>query len=297
MRIGYQFALWMVVALLAIPAVAGAQRGNDAQDLAPLDATITLGRSPEPPDCAQPQDDVDIWWDITYSTTPAAVIYTLVDPDGATIDSTYYPGDTGVSINRQWTVPFDPVIGKYWVRVEFHSNQSGHEATAEVSFYVCSGIGEICAQKWVDANCDGVGQLGEEYQGWWICIETPWGDTFCDTTDATGEVCWDKLPLGTYTVYEIINPPWVPIFPVEREVTITDANPSWSGAFFNVNYDECYGACCKCDGECVEVTPAACSQFLGAIFMGLGSHCDQVQCGEPSAVEKTTWGAVKDKYR
>ncbi len=293
----YKLALWAVVGLLAIPAVAVAQSMDPWGDQAPLDATITLGRTPEPPDCAGPQDIVDIWWDITYSTTPTKVIFTIKDPNGVTVDSTYYGGATGVSIARQWTVPFSPVIGKYWVRVEFHSQQAGHEATAEVSFYVCEGIGRICAQKWVDDDCDGVGTVADLLvSGWWICIDTPWGDTFCDTTGANGEVCWENLPLGTYTVRELIAPPWIPIFPPSNDVVLDEATPERTVIFFNVNYDDCFGACCKCDGECVEVTEAVCDE-IGYMFMGLGTHCAGTQCGAPSATEETTWSGIKDSYR
>jgi hypothetical protein len=296
----YRVAMWTVLlAVVAVyvpaPTLAGLPTGTT--DLGTRSATITLGRSPEPPDCSQPESDVSIWWNITYSTNPQKVIYTLRDPNGATIDSVYYAGATGVVVNTSWHVPFAAVVGKYWVRVEYWSYQAGHEATAEVSFYVCSGIGSICAQKWVDADCNGQGTAGDHVlSGWWICIETPWGDTFCDTTGVDGRVCWDHLPVGTYTVSEIVSPPWTPIFAPVREAVLTETNPNWGGAFFNQNYDECFGACCKCNGDCVEVTRAMCDE-VGYMFMGLGTHCEGTHCGAPSATEKTTWGAIKDNYR
>ncbi len=297
MKTCYHLVLWSTVLLLAVPAIAGAQAVENWGNQAPLDATISLGRNPEPPDCAAAQSIIDINWTITYSTTPQKEIFTIRDPNGATVDSVYYAGDTGVNINRQWNVPANPVVGKYWIRVEYWSNQAGYEANAEVSFYVCEGVGSICAQKWVDGDCDGVGSAGDyQVSGWWICIDTPWGDTFCDTTGVDGEICWENLPLGTYTVRELISPPWISIFATSREAVLDETDSSWSGAFFNVNYDDCFGACCKCDGECVEVTPAVCDE-VGYSFLGLGTHCAGVQCGNPSAVEKTTWGAIKDNYR
>ncbi len=292
-RIGLWAALIAVV-VTSFPAVASAVNYLPTGE---REAIISMGRNPEPPECAGWQDVVDIWWNITYSTTPNYVYYKLTDPNGVTVEDSTYADSSGVSVTRSWTVPNFPVDGKYWIRVEYWSKQAGHEATAEVSFYVCSGIGEICAQKWKDANCDGEGGAGDlPLSGWWLCITTPLGDTFCDTTDANGQVCWTKLPLGTYTVFDPPVTGWVPLFAPSREAVLTENDPTWSGAFFNVHYDECYGACCKCDGECVEVTPEECDR-IGYEFMGLGTHCDQVECGAPSATKKSTWSKIKNSFR
>jgi len=289
--------LWAALIAFAVISIPAAVFAVNYLPTGEREAIITMGRNPEPPECALPQDLVTMWWNITYSTTPQYVYYKLTDPNGITVEDSTYAGASGVSINRQWLVPNFPVEGKYWIRVEFWSMQAGHESTAEVSFYVCAGSGRICAQKWKDANCNGQGDAEDvPLSGWWLCIDTPWGDTFCDTTGADGQICWENLPFGLYTVYDPPVPGWIPLFPPAREADLTENDPDKLVAFFNVKYDECYGACCKCDGECVEVTRIMCDE-IGYEFMGLGTFCKDTECGAPSATKRSTWGKIKDSFR
>ena len=206
----------LVTAVAAVPALT-----------APLEATISLGRDPEPPMCAlNPGGTVEITWNIEHTTTPNYVYYKLEDPTRTIIleDSTY-AGGSGVTITRNWTVPAGSVDGKYWVRVEYWSFEAGNEANAEVTFYVCTDTGTICAEKWEDVNgddeCDG---LDAPLEGWWICLQTPLGDTYCKQTGVDGRVCWTGLPLGDYTVYENVFPGWLPVYPTSYDVTL-DVDP------------------------------------------------------------------------
>ena len=192
----------------------------------PMEATISLGRDPEPPFCtANPGGTVEITWSIEYSSTPNYVYYKLEDPTRTIIlEDETYPGATGAAITRNWTVPNGLVDGKYWVRVEYWSFEAGNEANAEVTFYVCSGTGTICAEKWEDIDCDGVLTPGidQPVPDWWICLETPFGETYCLQTDANGLVCWEGIALGDYTVYEPALGEWTPIGPTSVELTLTD---------------------------------------------------------------------------
>jgi hypothetical protein len=170
----------------------------------PMEATTSLGRDPEPPICVMNAGGtVDITWDIEHTTTPNYVYYRLEDPNRAIIyeDSTY-AGSSGITISRQWTVPVGAPDGKYWVRIEYWSFEAGNEANAEVTFYVCSGTGYICANKFEDVDRNGDCNEAVTIPDWWICLTTPLGDTYCKQTDANGEVCWYDLPLGDYTVFE-----------------------------------------------------------------------------------------------
>ena len=45
-----------------------------------FEATITLGRDPEPPICTTPNNAVTLFWDITHLSTPNYVHYQLEDP-------------------------------------------------------------------------------------------------------------------------------------------------------------------------------------------------------------------------
>jgi len=59
-----------------------------------------------------------------------------------------------------------------------------------VTFYVCTGIGEICAEKTEDTSGDG--QCDENDTpgvDWWIGLTTPYGDTYYKQTGVDGIVC------------------------------------------------------------------------------------------------------------
>jgi hypothetical protein len=192
----------------------------------PMEATISLGRDPEPPFCvANPGGSVEITWSIEHSTTPNYVYYKLEDPSRTIIlEDETYPGSTGIAITRNWTVPNGMVDGKYWVRVEYWSFEAGNEANAEVTFYVCTGFGTICAEKWEDIDCDGVLTPGidQPVADWWICLETPFDETYCLQTGPDGRVCWENIALGDYTVYEPMLGDWTPVGPTSVELTLTD---------------------------------------------------------------------------
>lgn len=209
-----------------------------ADDVLLREATISLGRDPEPPFCvANPGGELTITWDIEHETTPNYVVYQLWDPSQTVlIETETYPGTSGITITRYWTCPAGAVDGKYWVRVEYWSYEAGNEANAEVTFYVCNGTGSICAQKWEDIDCSGdISTPDVVLPGWWICIVTPFGDSFCQQTDATGTTCWDGLLLGNYTVYEIMQPGYIVVAPPggTYELELTTSDPDAFVTFLN----------------------------------------------------------------
>jgi len=220
------------VVLFAVPALAEF-----------TEATISLGRDPEPPMCVQnPGGVIDITWNIEHTTTPNYVYYKLEDPTRTIIYEDHtYPGNTGITINHQWTVPAGAPDGKYWVRVEYWSFEAGNEANAEVTFYVCTNSGDICAEKWNDVNGDDVCDENDApLENWWICVMTPFGDTYCKQTNAAGNVCWPGLPYGDYTVYENVPGGWHPLGPDSYPVTV-------DGGAVNVKF------CNQEDGVPVEI--------------------------------------------
>ncbi|MBM3317443.1 MAG: hypothetical protein FJY75_06280 [Candidatus Eisenbacteria bacterium] len=202
------------------------------------EATISLGRDPAPPSCVEvPGGILTITWDIEHETTPNYVLYELWDPSQTIlIESETYPGNSGITVTRYWECPEGAIEGKYWVRVEYWSYQAGNEANAEVTFYVCSGTGSICAQKWEDVDCSGdISTPDVVIPGWWLCITTPFGDTFCLPTDDTGTVCWDGLLLGNYTVSEIMQPGYIVVLPPGgvHQVTLSAGTPDAFVTFLN----------------------------------------------------------------
>lgn len=224
---GERLGGWTVLALVLLCTCASAIAD-------PMEATISLGRDPEPPLCVlNPGGTVDITWDIEHTTTPNYVYYKLEDPTRTIIyeDSTY-PGYSGVTQARSWTVPAGAPDGKYWIRVEYWSFEAGNEANAEVTFYVCSETSYVCAHKFQDLNCtDEIDDGDEVIEGWWICLTTPLGDTFCAQTDSAGTVCWSGLALGDYTIYEVLPGGWVAIYPTSYDFTLTEEGASF--VFFN----------------------------------------------------------------
>ena len=257
--------------VIAAPALAGSK-----------EATISLSRTPEPPFCAIPgQTSVQISWNITYATTPLRVKYFLQDPTRLiNLESQIYPNATGVSITRNWAVPLGSVDGKYWVRVEFWSLESGNEANAEVTFYVCSETGTICATKLADTNCNGQLDPGvdQPIPGWWVCLTTPLGDDYCKQAGPDGQACWSGIPFGTYTVYEVPATGWETIGPAEFTVTLVNATPQ-SVTFLNRNLALCYHACCLPNGSCVVLLETDCVAQGGT--WQSSPTCTGVTCPQP----------------
>ena len=218
-----RLAIWSVVVAVLVLGICAAAVAE------PMEATISLGRDPEPPLCIlNPGGVVAITWDIEHTTTPNYVYYKLEDPTRTVIyEDTTYAGSSGITETRQWTVPVGAPDGKYWIRLEYWSFEAGNEANAEVTFYVCSDVSQIWGEKREDINCNDI--LDPEdppVEGWWICLETPLGDTFCAQTDEIGLVYWDPMPVGDYRIYEILPSGWVAIYPTSYEFTLTSGYPN-----------------------------------------------------------------------
>jgi hypothetical protein len=227
-----RLVLWRAVFAAMVVVMLGA--GIASAD--PAAATISLGRDPEPPmSVLNPGGVVDIWWNIQHTTTPNYVYFKLEDPTRTIIyDQQTYTGTTGITVNRQWTVPAGAPDGKYWIRVEYWSYQAGNEANAEVTFYVCCGQVTVFAEKWQDMDCDeALTYTDRPVADWWICVRTPHGDTFCQQTNSSGQVSWAGLPEGNYRVSEVVPSGWIPIYPTFYEFTLDDVNNNITLTFFN----------------------------------------------------------------
>lgn len=250
--------------------------------LAQRNATIALGRNPEPPYCIRnPGGTEQLFWSIEHQTTPNRVVYMLQDPS-RTINVEYqvYPGDTGLNIARDWTVPSGLTDGKYWVRVEYWSYESGNEANAEVTFLLCRDTGTICVTKYRDANCNG--ELDPDDPGvpnWWVCLHAQSGDDFCLRTGTNGRICWSGIPPGHYTVYETMLPGWAPVGPDSYEIEVAGGFPV-NVTFLNTNLAECFGACCFHDGHCEILDAEACAA-QGGLYQGGGVPCQPNPCPPP----------------
>jgi hypothetical protein len=246
-------------------------------------ATITLGRNPEPPFCAEnPGGTVNIFWNIQHTTTPDYVDYKLQDPT-RTIDIEHevYYDDDGLVVSRNWTIPPGSIDGKYWVRLEYHSYESGFEAAAEVTFYVCSSSGDVVAHKYKDANCNGALDPSDPpLANWWLCLESPSRERVCRRTDANGTVSWSGIPVGNYRIYELPVAGWTAVGPTSYQVVVQHEGVTEVG-FLNYRYEECIGACCLADGSCIPTRAEQCAAQNGT-FIGLGTTCTPNPCPPPT---------------
>ena len=232
-RLSLLTPLVLIAAMASVPSVI-------ADGSEPELASVILMVDPQPPFCVEnPGGTLEINWEILHETTPNYVIYELWEPDFAgLVETETYPGDTGIMVTRFWTAPAALADGKYWVRVEYYSFEAGNEANSEVAFYLCNATGSICAEKWSDEDCDGELSGGDvPVLDWWICVHTPFGDDFCKQTDAAGLACWNGLMFGDYTVFEFMQPGWIPIYPESYDVTLTEMEPAAFFQFLNREED------------------------------------------------------------
>jgi len=260
------------------------------------DAIITLGVLPLPPDCVQnPGGTATIEWSIQYQTVPDYVTFTLYDPTHSIVyDSATYPGSTGIAVTRTWTVPSPLPQGFYWVRVEYYSVGIGLEAWAETGFLICEPTGRVCLQKLSDADCDGVLSGGDTpVEGWTVGLITPAGSTVTQPTGPDGWACWDNLPYGDYTAFEIVQPGWTALLPDSVEITVGAAQVDV--VFLNQSHDLCWKVCCL-DHTCIITTQIEC-QRLSGYWHPEWVTCEPNPCDIYTPTEGSSWGQIKTLYR
>jgi hypothetical protein len=260
------------------------------------DAVITLGVIPLPPGCVQnPGGTATISWAIQHLTNPDHVDYYLYGPGHSIIyEQQSYPGSTGMTITRTWTIPSVLPQGVYWVRVEYYAQGLGLEAWAETGFLVCEPSSGICLQKRADENCDGL--LGPEdppVEGWSVGIITPGGQALFQETGPDGWACWTGLPYGNYTAFEAMALGWEAILPDSVSVTL-GATPV-EVVFLNREFTQCYKVCCV-EHSCFIVLESEC-QTMGGYWHPEWVSCDPNPCQIYTPIQPSTWGRIKGLYR
>jgi hypothetical protein len=277
-------AVCVLIGLGALFLTASADNGGDA--------VISLGVTPLPPDCVQnPGGTATISWSIQHQTVPDHVMFHLYDPTHTIIyDQENYPGATGISITRTWTVPSVLPQGVYWVRVEYYAQGIGLEAWAETGFLVCQATNRICLQKRADENCDGLLSPDDPpVEGWTVGLLTPAGEELLMPTGADGWACWSGLPLGDYTAFEVVQPGWIPVLPDSVEVTLGETPIEI--VFLNMSYELCYKVCCL-EHACIITTQIECERLSG-YWHPEWTTCEPNPCDIYTPTEKATWGQIK----
>lgn len=117
---------------------------------AEINATISLGRDPEPPSLVDnPGGVVTINWSIACSTSPELVNMYIRDPNDQTLIHEEYFGTDGIEVvDYTWTVPEYSEGGIYRIRVEFYSVEFGNEANGEVTFWVDDEYADTVNPTW-----------------------------------------------------------------------------------------------------------------------------------------------------
>ena len=183
-------------------------------------STITMGRSPSPPQSVSRGMTEVITWTVTSDSPPEKVVYELFDPNNVLIDTQEYLGTAGLSVTRPFLVPASPVEGPYWAHVYYYSLGSGFEARAAVKFLVAER-GNLHVYKFTDINGDGLQQAGEgPLQGVLVRMRNPYGDVVGKYTGADGWIIWDGIAIGDYQLTETVPPGYRATLPVSQPATV-----------------------------------------------------------------------------
>jgi hypothetical protein len=182
------------------------------EPLAP-DASITLSNSPSPPTAIRPGEIQSIDWLIIADTDPASVTFHIFNLDtSALVESDEYPGDTGMNIARNYTLPltytlpFGRLFERYRIRLVYNSWETTNEASAEATFWVTQDTGNLRVIKFDDRNSNGVRDPGEPGVPGVLFRLLIQGQTLGQITDENGEILWSDVPIGSYQVTEVVPP-------------------------------------------------------------------------------------------
>ena len=218
--------LWSVGAMAAPSPILGTGELG-AEPLAP-DASITLSNAPSPPTAIRPGETQAIQWQIIASTTQVSVSFRIINLDtSALVDSQVYPGATGMSVTRgytlplSYTLPFGQLFERYRIQVVYYSLQSGNEASAEANFWVTQDTGNLRIVKFNDRNGDGVRDPGDEGVPGVLFRLLIQGQTLGEITDQNGEIVWSDVPVGSYQVTELVPPGFVATTPNTLTAQVT----------------------------------------------------------------------------
>lgn len=194
------------------------------------EAAISLTNYPSPPTAIRPGQAETIAWSIQATSTPVSVTYELFDLDNSVvIESQVYPGATGMTITRfytlplTYTLPFGELFERYQVRLKYYSLQSGgdFESAAQANFWVTQDTGNLLVQKYDDRDGDGVRDAGEPGVAGVVFTLATSDQTVGDVSDAAGQIAWSAIPIGVYTLTEQVPAGRVATTPPQRAVTVT----------------------------------------------------------------------------
>lgn len=287
------FQLTLAVALcVALALLLGSQ--ILASEPTTPDATISLSTAPSPPTALKPGAAQAISWQIIASTTPVSVSYQLLDLDNnAEIESQVYPGATGLSVTRAYTLPltytlpFGKQFERYQVRLRYFSLQAGDEAGADALFWVAQDTGNLLVEKFDDRNGNGVRDAGEPPVAGVLFALTAGGQTVREVTDSAGRIAWNGIPVGSYELAETVPPGRVATTPAQRTVQVT-ADATTTAVFGNRVIPGALEALVWVDADGDGVQDSGETPFAGAM-VAFVSPCGDDASSVTNAAGKVTW--------
>ena len=172
---------------------------------------ITFDLAPMPPQSIVPGMSETFTWTVTGGT-PIRVEFEVLYPSGAVADSQTYPGSTGLSVVRLYTVPPGAPTGLYTSTVRYFRSGSG--TLQALGNFCVAERGNLRVFKFEDINGNGVQDAGEgPVAGIEIQIR-PVAGSLCPSeassqfTGPDGYATWHDIAIGQYIVSEVLPACW-----------------------------------------------------------------------------------------
>jgi len=235
--------LTMRTAAVAVAAAAALGLMGFTASSALADASLTLSRTPAPPQTVRNDGNNDIFYSYQLTFDGEVPVKAVEDIQDCTTGlCTTLPGSQRevplagedspyISPQRSYRIPMGSPAGRYLVRVYFYSAEScasagnpgcalpvtpGFDSRAgdEVAFTVSAASGTVNITKYEDLNGDGIRQGDEPgVAGWNFQVTSPninplgAPQTTGHSTDGAGNIELTDVPVGNYTVQELLPSP------------------------------------------------------------------------------------------
>ena len=193
-------------------------------------AAISLSTEPGAAVAIKPTENEFISWVITPSAgkLPVRTELIIVNQDGDVVEQAVYYGSDGLqkdytyTLPATYTVPAGLPFEKYVVQLDYYSS-IGWEAQAKAAFFVSQDTGSLKIIKFNDLNLNGQLDAGEPPVSdvyFRIQFPEPFQSTiFVTQTDSNGEIFYEQLGTGSYTVTEIVPAGSIPTTP-EQQIAV-----------------------------------------------------------------------------
>ena len=141
--------VWPLLALVIFAGLTFVLTGQlAASQAAAPNTTISMAIVPSPPAAIKPGAAETFAWQITPTSTPISVTFSVYDLDNSQLlDFQSFPGAAGLNATTTYTLPagyilpFGKQFERYVGRIAYFSDEAGYEAGAEAIFWVTQDTG------------------------------------------------------------------------------------------------------------------------------------------------------------